>query len=215
MTDLETLVNIGAKLAADLRAVDIPDVETLRVVGAAEAAQRLAAAGLRDCAHARRALDGALAGRRWAGPGQTVGTPPADVLGIDNVLVAVGDLDEAIRFYTRVAGLRLRFRLDARRLALFQIGEEEPGLLVREHHAAVGGPSTDHAPRLWLEVPDARRLAADLPARGAVPLQPPFQVATGWAVEVGDPWGNVIGFTDYSAAPARGRARRTAGGADG
>jgi TfoX C-terminal domain len=65
MTALESLVNIGPKLAADLRAVGVPDVETLRGIGAQEAAQRLADAGLRDCTHARRALDGALAGTRW------------------------------------------------------------------------------------------------------------------------------------------------------
>jgi DNA transformation protein and related proteins len=65
MTDLESLVNIGPKLAADLRTVGVPDVETLRLVGAGEAAQRLAEAGLRDCTHARRALEGALAGARW------------------------------------------------------------------------------------------------------------------------------------------------------
>jgi hypothetical protein len=43
----------------------VPDVATLRAVGAQEAAQRLADAGLRDCTHARRALEGALAGVRW------------------------------------------------------------------------------------------------------------------------------------------------------
>jgi TfoX-like protein len=65
MTDLETLVNIGPRLAADLRTVGVPDAETLRAVGADEAAQRLAGAGLRDCAHARRALAAALTGTRW------------------------------------------------------------------------------------------------------------------------------------------------------
>jgi len=64
-TELETLVNIGPKLAADLRAVGIPDAETLREVGATVAAERLDAAGLRDCTHARRALEGALEGIRW------------------------------------------------------------------------------------------------------------------------------------------------------
>jgi DNA transformation protein len=62
---LEELVNIGPKLAADLRAVGIPDAEALRSVGASEAAERLEAAGLRDCTNARRALEGALAGVRW------------------------------------------------------------------------------------------------------------------------------------------------------
>lgn len=65
MTDLETLVNIGPRLAADLRTVAVPDAETLQTVGAHAAAQRLADAGLRDCTHARRALEGALAGVRW------------------------------------------------------------------------------------------------------------------------------------------------------
>jgi DNA transformation protein len=64
-TDLRTLVNIGPKLADDLTKVGIPDVETLRGVGADEAARRLEDAGLRDCTHARRAISGALAGTRW------------------------------------------------------------------------------------------------------------------------------------------------------
>lgn len=64
-TDLESLVNIGPKLAADLRQVGVPDAEELRRIGAPEAAQRLADAGLRDCTHARRALEGAIAGVRW------------------------------------------------------------------------------------------------------------------------------------------------------
>lgn len=64
-SDLESLVNIGPKLAADLRQVGVPDAETLHRIGAPEAAQRLADAGLRDCTHARRALEGALAGVRW------------------------------------------------------------------------------------------------------------------------------------------------------
>jgi DNA transformation protein len=67
MTALEELVNIGPTLAADLRAVGIPDEQTLRELGAQAAAERLAGAGLRDCTHARRALEGALAGVRWTG----------------------------------------------------------------------------------------------------------------------------------------------------
>lgn len=67
MTALEHLVNIGPALAADLRAVGIPDECALREVGAQAAAERLAAAGLRDCVHARRALEGALVGIRWTG----------------------------------------------------------------------------------------------------------------------------------------------------
>ncbi|TDV55374.1 TfoX-like protein [Actinophytocola oryzae] len=65
MTDLRSLPNIGPALAADLDAVGVTDVETLREVGAEEAARRLAEVGRRDCVHATRALHGALAGVRW------------------------------------------------------------------------------------------------------------------------------------------------------
>ena len=65
MTALETLVNVGPQLAADLRFVGIDSAETLTEVGADDAAQRLENAGLRDCTHARRAFQGALDGTRW------------------------------------------------------------------------------------------------------------------------------------------------------
>lgn len=65
MTALQSLVNIGPKLEADLVAIGIPDVETLREVGAEDAARALENAGLRDCTHAQRALEGAISGVRW------------------------------------------------------------------------------------------------------------------------------------------------------
>jgi predicted enzyme related to lactoylglutathione lyase len=37
------------------------------------------------------------------------------------------------------------------------------------------------------------------------PLAPAFPIPTGWVVEVADPWGNVIGLTDYTGRPELGR----------
>jgi DNA transformation protein len=65
MIDLQTLPNIGPKLARDLNKIGVSDVETLRRMGAEEIIKRLSAAGLRDCTHAARAVEGALAGVRW------------------------------------------------------------------------------------------------------------------------------------------------------
>ena len=131
-------------------------------------------------------------------------TPPGlGVRGIDNVLLAVGDLDEAVAFYAGRLGLPLAFRLDEPGIALFRLGEEPPGLLVR--CVAATNPLPVTAPRVWLEVADARATADSLPAAGVTPLADPFEVATGWTVEVADPWGNVVGFTDYSRMPERGR----------
>ncbi|WP_328710520.1 VOC family protein [Microbispora hainanensis] len=124
------------------------------------------------------------------------------VLGVDNVLFTIGDLDEAVRFYTTL-GLPLAFRMDERGIALFRLGGEPAGLLVRRDDVSAG--SGDGRPRLWLEVADARAVARTLREAGVAALADPFPVATGWTVEVADPWGNVVGFTDYTTMPERGR----------
>lgn len=127
------------------------------------------------------------------------------VRGIDNILIPVGDLAAAKEFYGGVLSLETRFELAERGIALFDLGGEVPGLLVRLDPAA--GRGTGPATRVWLEVPDARAAAEELAGRGVVPLGPPFEVSTGWTVEIADPWGNVIGLTDYVKDPARGRPR--------
>jgi predicted enzyme related to lactoylglutathione lyase len=126
-----------------------------------------------------------------------------DIRGIDNVLFPIGDLDAAVRFYADMLGLPLVFRLDGPGVALFRLGPEAPGLLIRrdEHPGGTTGP------RVWLEVDDAREAAQALAQAGVEPLGPPFAVATGWTVEIADPWGNVVGFTDYTSMPERGRER--------
>lgn len=121
------------------------------------------------------------------------------ILGVDNVLVPVGDLDGATEFYVAKLGLAVKFAVPQQGLALFEVGGGGPGILVRvDPEAGRGGPP---AMRLWLEVPDARSAAEELTGRGIEVLAPAFEVATGWAVEVADPWGNVIGLTDYLKRP--------------
>jgi catechol 2,3-dioxygenase-like lactoylglutathione lyase family enzyme len=129
-------------------------------------------------------------------PDTTVGSA---VLGVDNVLFSVGDLTEAVAFYRDALGLPLAFQLDGPGIALFRLGTETPGLLLRAQPQPAGGGGG----RVWLEVRDARAMAAVL--AGIPGTGTPFQVATGWTVEVTDPWGNTVGFTDYTTVPARGR----------
>jgi len=132
---------------------------------------------------------------------------PLTVQGIDNILFTVGDLDAAVDYYGARLGLPLVFRLDDRGIALFRLGDEPPGLLVRESAEAGSPTSNDTRPRVWLEVADARAAGAELARRGLSPLGDPFAVATGWTVEVADPWGNIVGFTDYTTMPERARRR--------
>jgi len=122
------------------------------------------------------------------------------VLGIDNVFLQVGDLDEAVRFYGEVIGLPVHKRFDAMGMVLFAIGDETPGLGVGATEDPVPGGS-----KLWFEVPDARAVAEELATYGVENVRPAFQIPTGWTVEVVDPWGNQLGFTDYTGMPALGR----------
>src|SRR5262245_31744878 len=93
--------------------------------------------------------------------------------------------------------------MDARGIALFSIGNETVGLLAR-----VAPQTSSGGMRVWLEVADARAAATVLSGRGLSPLRDPFETATGWTVEVSDPWGNVVGLTDYTLRPERGRSGR-------
>ena len=127
-----------------------------------------------------------------------------ELLGFDNVLLPVGDLDEAVGFYER-AGFAVGFRFDEAGFALLKVGGETPGILLRVEDGLGQRPPPWPSPRLWLEVPDARAAARELAAAGIVPLDEVFPMATGWTVEIADPWGNVLGFTDYTKRPALGR----------
>jgi predicted enzyme related to lactoylglutathione lyase len=127
-----------------------------------------------------------------------------ELLGFDNVLLSVGDLGEAVGFYER-AGFAVTFRLDEAGIALLRVGGETPGVLLRQEDALGHRPPPWFPPRIWLEVPDARVAARELTAAGIGLLDEPSAVATGWTVEIADPWGNVLGFTDYSKRPELGR----------
>ena len=117
-----------------------------------------------------------------------------DIKGIDNVLFSVADLDAAVAFYT-ACGFALKFRVDQAKMALFSIGSEEPGLLIRATGAGSG--------RLWVEVADADAAATELSTAGIGTRR--LETMTGITVEATDPSGNVVGFADYSKRPEMAR----------
>ncbi|GGW17330.1 hypothetical protein GCM10018980_08390 [Streptomyces capoamus] len=127
-----------------------------------------------------------------------------ELLGFDNVLLPVGDLAEAVAFYER-AGFTVGYRLDEAGIAQLKIGAETPGILLRTEEGLRHRPPHWPSPRIWLEVPDARVAARRLAAAGIAPLDEVIQGATGWTVELADPWGNVLGLTDYTKRPALAR----------
>ncbi|GGN24622.1 VOC family protein [Streptomyces fuscichromogenes] len=123
-----------------------------------------------------------------------------ELLGFDNVVMPVGRLADAVAFYER-AGFTVGFRFDEGGIALLKVGGETPGILLRTEEGLGHRPAVWASPRVWLEVPDARAAAERLKEAGIAVLDEPFSVATGWTVEVADPWGNILGLTDYSKRP--------------
>jgi len=128
-----------------------------------------------------------------------------ELLGFDNVLFPVGDLGEAVSFYER-AGFPVKFRLDEAGIAVLEAGKETPGVLLRVEEDFGRRPPPWPGPRIWLEVRDAKAAARALAEAGITPLDPPFSTSTGYVVEIADPWGNVIGLTDYVKRPELARS---------
>ena len=125
------------------------------------------------------------------------------VLGIDNILFGVGDFQEARAFYEGKLGLSVKFAVEAMGIVGYRLGSDEAGLFLRVQ--SIAPTPARETPRLWLEVADAREAARQLAQLGIAPLQEPFEINTGWVVEFADPWGNVIGLTDYVKDPAKAR----------
>jgi predicted enzyme related to lactoylglutathione lyase len=126
------------------------------------------------------------------------------ILGVDNILFAIGNFAEARAFYESQLGLPVKFALAEAGIIAYRLGFEEPGLLLRLQSIKPNSPR--ETPRVWLEVADARVAAQDLVANGVSLLSEPREVATGWVVECADPWGNIIGLTDYLKAPQKARS---------
>lgn len=118
-----------------------------------------------------------------------------ELLGIDNILFHVADLDAGVAFYRR-CGFSLKFHLPEKRMALFAIGAEAPGLVLRSDEGGPGG-------WLWVEVRDAMHVQQLFAADGVESIM--IETATGLTCEICDPFGNRLGFADYRKMPALAR----------
>ena len=86
------------------------------------------------------------------------------------------------------------------------ISEEHPNLLLLK---GATKPSGLEQPRLWIEVLDAQAALEELKEKGIQLASEPRHVTVGWLAETVDPWGNVLGFIDYTSQPHFGRVGDT------
>ncbi|WP_192259828.1 VOC family protein [Mesorhizobium caraganae] len=105
---------------------------------------------------------------------------------LDNYLLHVSDLEEAISFYRDRLGHALIWR-DAE-AAGFALPETDAELVV---HLRIG-PETD------ILVDDVDAAFRELLAAGGKPVEPPFDIAIGRCARVCDPFGNVLVILDQS-----------------
>ncbi len=73
------------------------------------------------------------------------------------------------------------------------VGDEEPRLHAR---AECAGSAADREPARMARGPRGACSGCGSCQARITPLREPFEVHTGWAFEVADLWGNVVGFTD-------------------
>ena len=108
----------------------------------------------------------------------------------DNFFLPAHDLVKGREFYETKLGLSVKFDFSAQGFLAFQVGREEPAIILRNHLGA--------KPAIWFEVEDVKATYAELKDKGIVFLSEPFEIRTGLAAEFDDPFGNRLGITDYS-----------------
>jgi predicted enzyme related to lactoylglutathione lyase len=110
----------------------------------------------------------------------------------DNVFLPANDFAAGRQFYSETLGFPVKFDFSASGFLAFQVGDEEPAIILRN--------LPDFKPTVWFEVDDVKTTYKELLAKGVVFLSEPFPIRTGLAVEFFDPFGNRLGFTDYSVS---------------
>lgn len=111
----------------------------------------------------------------------------------DNYFLGVEDLQKSRKFYEDVLGLSLKFDFSDRGMMAFNVGNEEPAIILKDLKSF-----PDVKPTVWFVVDDVETEYHKLKDRGVKFLSEPFEILTGMAVEFEDPSGNRMGITDYT-----------------
>lgn len=118
----------------------------------------------------------------------------------DNFFLPASDLAQGREFYHDVLGLPVKFDFSSHGLLAFQVGDEEPAIILRSHPGV--------RPSVLFEVDDVREVYAELQKKGVTFLKEPYEILTGLAAEFEDPFGNRLGITDYSKQPDKARSKK-------
>jgi predicted enzyme related to lactoylglutathione lyase len=113
---------------------------------------------------------------------------------IDNYFLPAADMNASRHFYGEILGLDVKFDFADKGLLAFKVGDDEPAIILKD---TTHFP--DAQPSLLLEVEDVKKTYQQLQGQGVIFTKAPYPIKTGWAAELKDPAGNIIGITDYKA----------------
>ncbi|MEO2683345.1 VOC family protein [Clostridium butyricum] len=111
----------------------------------------------------------------------------------DNFFMGVSNLAEARKYYENILGLELKFDFSKKGMIAFNIGDEEPAIILKDESVF-----PNMKPTIWFEVENVENEYSKLKENGVKFLSEPYQIMTGMAVEFEDPFGNRLGITDYT-----------------
>lgn len=111
----------------------------------------------------------------------------------DNFFMGVSNLAEARKYYENILGLELKFDFSKKGMIAFNIGEEEPAIILKDESVF-----PNMKPTIWFEVENVENEYSKLKENGVKFLSEPYEIMTGMAVEFEDPFGNRLGITDYT-----------------
>lgn len=111
----------------------------------------------------------------------------------DNFFFGVKNLEESREFYEDILGLSLKFDFADKGMIAFNVGDEEPAIILKDIKAF-----PEVKPTIWFVVDDVKKEYQKLKEKGVKFLSEPFEILTGTAVEFEDPSGNILGITDYT-----------------
>jgi len=111
----------------------------------------------------------------------------------DNFFLPSIDLKKSKSFYQDLLGLQVKFDFSDMGMLALKVGDNEPAIILKDVRKF-----PDAKPTIWFVVENVQNEYKRLSEKGLKFLSEPFQIQTGLAVEFEDPYGNRLGFTDYS-----------------
>ncbi|SFD27347.1 hypothetical protein SAMN05518672_1011393 [Chitinophaga sp. CF118] len=115
------------------------------------------------------------------------------ITAIDNYFLPAADLNESRNFYREILGLEVKFDFTDKGMLAFKVGNDEPAIILKDTKHF-----PDTKPSLLLKVENVKETYKQLREQGVIFTKVPYQIKTGWAAELKDPAGNIIGITDYN-----------------